>query len=370
VIRVRVIDQPLVSEQTFWSVQEALQNRRSEYTSRRIQVRQAFLFRGHLKCGICGMPMYAISGGKNAPRKDYYACRNKKAQPQSEGEKCPSCYLRRDLIDERVLDFISEKLSDPELIMHELRSIFERQQSSESEKRREELESRIDSLKRKREKLLDLYLKGVYSEEEISGKANEILEEKQRLERQLSSHGPKEEFDAEDYRQAAEDLALAFSEFKFWSRDSQREFLSLAGAVFYLDPEGITGFNLNFGAKGLVDKRGNRTHAGSPRADESNENPTSLPHAKHRKLEIKLQQPYPWIDPSLIELYLPDQEYFCVAEAARILNEHPSDVFHKIRKGVYPAGRKEKYRRLLSAEEIREMAALKIKYERGLSRNN
>jgi hypothetical protein len=82
-------------------------------------------------------------------------------------------------------------------------------------------------------------------------------------------------------------------------------------------------------------------------------------------LEIRLQQPYPWIDTSLIELNLPDQEFFCVAEAARILNEHPSDVFHKIRKGIYPAGRKENHRRILSNEEIKKMIELKTKKKLG-----
>lgn len=257
VIRVKVIDPPLIDEETFWSVQRVIKNKKNEFIHRQIKGKKIFLFSGHLKCAVCGQPMYTVPGTKKNKKADYYYCRTKAHNFRKRGyPKCPSPYLRREPVEEKVLEFISEHLSDPDYIIEQFNSLHDDQAAKDIEGQSQELKKKIDSLKKKKSKVLDLYLKGLYSEQEITDKAQEIQEDIDNATEQLDQlQEATEELRPEDYRESVEKISEAFCEFPFWGREEQRSFLSILKPNFHIGPDGITKFSLP------VCKNGNLTHA-------------------------------------------------------------------------------------------------------------
>jgi DNA invertase Pin-like site-specific DNA recombinase len=257
VIRVKVIDPPLIDEETFWSIQQIIKNKKNEFTHRRIKGKKTFLFSGYLKCAVCGKPMYTVPRTAKNKKYDYYYCRSKSYNFRKRGNpKCPSSYLRKEIVEEKVLEFISERLSDPDYIIQQFNSLYDEQATESIHTQRKELQKKISELKKKKSKVLDLYLKGLYSEQEISEKAQEIQEQIEQATEQLGQlKEASEELHPEDYRDSVEKISEAFCEFPFWGGEEQRSFLSILKPSFNIGPDGITQFSIP------VCKNGNRTHA-------------------------------------------------------------------------------------------------------------
>lgn len=264
-IRVKVIDDPLVEEHVFWAVQEAVKSKRKTFRQRRQSGKQTFMFAGLLRCGECGDPIYTVPGGKHGPSKDYYYCRRKSYhfRKKEEVEPCSASYLRRAIVEELVMDFIADRLADADFIINETQKLFSENSESQVEREKFELEKRIANLKKKKKKLLNLYLKEVYTEEEINGKAREVQNEIELLQATVGElSAPIDEFNPDDYIEIVEAMASAFVDFPFWSEEDQRQFLKIQRPEFYITAEGITKFTLP------VCNNGSRLDTGSwlPRA--------------------------------------------------------------------------------------------------------
>lgn len=66
-----------------------------------------------MKCGYCGQSIVAESGtSQNGENKYYYKCRGRKARVND----CNKAPIRKDLLENMVLDFVHEVLSSPQKI--------------------------------------------------------------------------------------------------------------------------------------------------------------------------------------------------------------------------------------------------------------
>ena len=76
-------------------------------------VETVFLLRHKMKCGYCGQSIVAESGtSQNGEKKYYYKCRGRKARVND----CNKSPIRKDLLENMVLDFVHEVLSSPQKI--------------------------------------------------------------------------------------------------------------------------------------------------------------------------------------------------------------------------------------------------------------
>jgi DNA invertase Pin-like site-specific DNA recombinase len=264
VIRVKVIEEPLIQESVFWEVQDAINNRHDEISIRRGKAKRLFLYSGLLRCGVCGSPMYTVPGGKAGSTKDYYYCRSKASHWIHKGAPhCPSSYLRKGPVEEMLAEFIAKNLSDPNFVLAGLAGLLESRGERGVEREQAELGRRIAALKQKKARLASMVVDGVFTLEDVSVKARAIQDEISQLEARAESLScPREQENPMDYRGAVETVAAAFCEFPSWSDEQQREFLKIQRPEFWVSLDGVSRFSIP------VCKNQNHTGRGSwpPRA--------------------------------------------------------------------------------------------------------
>lgn len=82
----------------------------NKYGKRSVEV--VYLLRQKMKCGYCGMPISAETGtSKNGQVKRYYKCSGRKR-----GSDCNKSVIRKDLLENLVIDTTLEELSKPQVV--------------------------------------------------------------------------------------------------------------------------------------------------------------------------------------------------------------------------------------------------------------
>ena len=84
-------------------------------------IQAVYLLRGKLKCGYCGQPISAESGtSHNKEKKYYYKCHGRKKYKNG----CTKTTLKKELLEEFVIEFILEELKRPENIENAVKTIM------------------------------------------------------------------------------------------------------------------------------------------------------------------------------------------------------------------------------------------------------
>ncbi len=164
-----VINEPLIDQSVFQSVQIIIKNRREKYHIKRKNGNEKFLYSSFLRCGYCGSKIYSATG--SGSHRDYYACSLKKSVSE-----CASYYLRRELFDNTITHFISNELSS-KIYLNKLINYVMSVIPDSIENKVNLLATELKSHQIKKEKLLDLYLDNIYSKNELEEK-NQIISEK------------------------------------------------------------------------------------------------------------------------------------------------------------------------------------------------
>ncbi len=171
-------------------------------------IHNRYLLSGMLKCGLCG---YGVSGRRwSDPRKPhlkpiyYYNCNAHWGNRLGRNAVhiCSLPPFRADLVEQAVWEYIETKILDPESLdtgLQELSSHTERERAALEERRARDI-SRIEEVQAKKERLISLYLSGIYSQEELATHKKQLeellaqykagLEE---LERQIARLGASEQ---------------------------------------------------------------------------------------------------------------------------------------------------------------------------------
>lgn len=157
VIRVQVIDDPLVSESDFALVQKILGMKKSFHWRTRPGYEQRFTYNGYLDC-VCQSPVYT-----KFRRFDYYICKH----------RCGAKYMRRERLEPLLDSVFAQRLTDPKF----LKRITKTKRAPQSNV--EQVRKQIDALSSKRERVLDAYYDGVIGETERNQKIAEVEREKQ-----------------------------------------------------------------------------------------------------------------------------------------------------------------------------------------------
>jgi DNA invertase Pin-like site-specific DNA recombinase len=250
-IRVKVIQEPLIQEEVFWEVQEILAEKKQHFTARRDASRDLFLFKGVLRCGHCGSPLYTVPGGKGGPNKDYYYCRTlHDAMYRKNGERCQSGYQRRARVEDEVNGFISEKLSSKEYILEHLEQLFAGGQDFKREREAEDLKAKLSRLEKKRKRALGLHMDGIIEREELDTTLAEVSGEAQRIEVRLAAMAePRARFSLENMAEVVAQIVGSFALFPYLGREEQLRFLASERPQFWILGGRVTRFTLPLGGK-------------------------------------------------------------------------------------------------------------------------
>jgi len=258
IIRVKVIDKPIVSERVFGEVQEIIRNKNRQYHQRRPQTGERYLYSGFLKCGVCGAIIYTNTGGRGH-KKDYYYCSTKNyLNIRKHGPtKCTSCYMQKELVEGTITSFLAEKLTDKDYLMEMIDASLSDDQHNDLQNEAEEVKARLKKLEKKRLKMLDLYGEGLYKREELDKKVNTINDETNTLKRTLLQIESTMLFqDKFLLSQSIQPIVTTLAEFNYWTAKQKRDFLQTQVPTFYITPEGLSSFTLRVCNSGTPVGRG------------------------------------------------------------------------------------------------------------------
>ncbi|NQW15958.1 MAG: recombinase family protein [Chloroflexi bacterium] len=155
---------PIVSPQQWTDAQLGLVSAKPDRAANR-----GYLLTGFTICFHCGSP---LSGHTMNRKFRYYRCRRQFANAQNK-EKCGFLYQRADQIEEEVWSKILKVLSDPDLVLREMRRGNSGTETSLLGQQAT-LRSRIASHRDRENRLLRLYEIGQFELEELTSRIQEI----------------------------------------------------------------------------------------------------------------------------------------------------------------------------------------------------
>lgn len=212
VIRVRVIDEPLVSEADFHAVQKIMDLKQTRHWRSQPDYEHRFTYNGFLTCSHCGSLVHTVLA-----RRDYYACKGRRV-----AHVCSTKYMAREKL-ETILDaLISGSLTAPSFLERCLDELISRSKSNEGAIRVQHLTSEIASSRRKRDRVINCFINGLLSQEERDQRLAPIDRGIQIAQDMLMHERPSVSPDLDALAGALSPLA----EWHFWSREQKRRVLS------------------------------------------------------------------------------------------------------------------------------------------------
>lgn len=212
VIRVRVIDEPLVRQDDFDAVQRVMDLKQKKHWRSRTSYEHRFIYNGFVTCSACGEIIHTVWA-----RRDYYACKGRRIE-----HKCKSKYMIREKL-EAVLDgLFSKQLTDVSFLEGCVDQMSSSAERSESGSKAARLAVEVEQLRRKRARVVNAFIEGLIEPPERDKRLALIDGSLKAAETSLAAGNATASLDA-----AALIAAFApLSEWEFWSREQKRLVLS------------------------------------------------------------------------------------------------------------------------------------------------
>ena len=167
---------PIVSDSLFQQAQDQM----AMPKARKTRARRAYLLTGFARCESCGSPLVGTSIHKQYR---YYHCRGA-SLTSTRPKICNAKYIRADQFEELVWDHLSSMISDPSLIMENIKEYLE---TDGGDLRQEinRLRRKVEKAKDKERKLIQLYANDLIDTEMLNDQIAPIKAGGETLEREL-----------------------------------------------------------------------------------------------------------------------------------------------------------------------------------------
>lgn len=232
IIRVQVIDEPLISMDEFQRVQAIMDAKKQGHWRALAGYEHRFVYNGFLNCAECGSLIYT-----HFRRRDYYICSGRVRHVG-----CSTRYMRRESLEPEIDSLLAERFTDPRFLDMLSEAWLHRSQETQGEMNRIRLQGELASLKSKRERVLEMYIDGVISsterDERLAGLDRDLVLFKELLLRESPAR-----------RISAEQLAAVFEPFREWNflgREDKRRLLSATMPAVYVRDYQVTGIKLPY----------------------------------------------------------------------------------------------------------------------------
>lgn len=204
-IRVRVIDEPLVSESDFNRVQQMMDLKRLKHSRINSKASHRFTYNSFLNC-FCGATLYAKAFGA-----DYYACKN----------RCGLPFQRRDRLEPHLHQIFAKRLTSPTFLRRYVMPAAKDLNRARGDSG--QLQAQLQSVRNKRQRILDTYFEGVISLSERDSRIEAVDRDRAALESMLARNSQRTDLTLETLVRAFE----PFMEFDLLSRDDKRKLLNV-----------------------------------------------------------------------------------------------------------------------------------------------
>ena len=212
VIRVRVIEEPLISEADFAAVQKLMDIKQATHRRSR-SGKPRFTYSGFLTCSACDSLVYS-----SFQRDDYYICKNSRLQ-----HTCKTRYMRRDRLEAILDQLFGMRLLDPEFISRCVQTVVDRRSANNAAGQIQRLTAQIHTLRRKRERVIETFLEGIINTADRDARLKAIDSDIQRSQDKLmQQEDPSGILDA----RVLVDYFAPLGEWEYWSPEDKRRMLS------------------------------------------------------------------------------------------------------------------------------------------------
>lgn len=175
IIRVRVFNEALISDDDFERVQQIVDLKRQKHWRSCENKPARYTYNGFLTCGACASLMYTHSS-----KQDFYVC--KSAHPRERRkraliglERCDNRYMLRAKLEPKLDVLLGEKLTEP-LFLERLVASYNGESESVASSRQNQLAlaAKIDSLREKRRRVMESFFDGLISKDECTTRVEAI----------------------------------------------------------------------------------------------------------------------------------------------------------------------------------------------------
>jgi hypothetical protein len=245
VIRIRVLDPPLISKADFDRVQQVVRTKEATRLKERRHL-GSFVYNGFLRCAKCGSLVHtARNRGRDEPSNGrnyfYYACSGKKHKNEAGESLCPSTrYMNRDRL-EKILDaLVSKQLRNPRVLKAVAREQARRLRAGNSNQKATRLEEQLTALAARRERIVEAFLDGTLPREDRDARLATVDREIGKANASLAEARPAPSFDPGE-------LAAIFEPFADWdllTRTEKRRMLASLAPEFVVADYQVAGLRL------------------------------------------------------------------------------------------------------------------------------
>jgi len=244
IIRVRVIEEPLVSEEEFFRVQQIIATKRQRHWKARPDYQHRFTYNSFLTCAACGEPVQT-----GVMRDDYYICKGKR-----KFRLCSSSYMRRDVLDPKLDSLFAERLTDEPFLRSLAEEMARNYDANQGAARIVRLEAELERLDAKRNRAIDTYIEGRMDKAERDSRLDAINLEIKKVREMIERHHPPVVLSAQELSA----LFSPFLEWKFLLRDDKHRILSTVIPEIQVADYQVKGLYL-----ALTAGSNNETHVGT-----------------------------------------------------------------------------------------------------------
>jgi len=153
IIRVKLPLEPLLSKEEFQAIQTILERRRRAVNKAR--GRPQFTYNGFLRCGDCDALLYTHHSGAYY----FYYCSSKR-----KARACTNKYMLRDKLEPKIDTLVEQRLIEPSFLSPIIESYLD--QHSGLDPSQETINERLESLQKKRSRVLDSFFDGTITKKE------------------------------------------------------------------------------------------------------------------------------------------------------------------------------------------------------------
>lgn len=155
--------EPIIDEETFWSVNKTTPNRRKRAGN--------FIF-SNLYCGRCGDRIYGCDTQQNKSGiSKYYRCNG-----NTEGKKCNQPRFNENALIRSLLNNIDQYIEN----------VYEEQQTIISDEQQRDVEQELNGVRRKMDKYKMMFMNDIISIEELNKSVNELKDKEKELEQLIN----------------------------------------------------------------------------------------------------------------------------------------------------------------------------------------
>ena len=172
---------PAIIDEDVWERVQAILND-PERTKRRSTPKRDYLLRGRLRCGVCRSAMVGHTLNSKGRSYAYYRCRH--AYARNTGHHCTARYVPAEALEREIQAEMRRVLTAPEVVLGELR----RQDGTDADCGvREGLESELASLRKREERLVQLFGYDEVDGEVVRAQFREVQRRRATLDAELAS---------------------------------------------------------------------------------------------------------------------------------------------------------------------------------------